>query len=108
MSQPGNQVVNQIELVCVIGEELERQGFSCATQRQLNAVIEGTNLIVKAYAELYQAAVSSSGLDAWLRSDETGLSSKVMARTLAPLAGLSGRVPGPRYPSDSAAHPCDP
>lgn len=100
--------VNQINLIGAIARELEKQGFPGIIPRQFNAVIEAADLIVAAYGEPYRPAVPASGLDAWLHSDDTGLSSMVMARRLAPLAGIDRPICGPRDPDDATAHPCDP
>src|SRR4051812_1903007 len=87
---------SQLVLVTAILREMAEQGFPDVTTRQMNAVIEAADLVVAAYKKPYQAAAPASGLDAWLLSDETGLSSLCMARTLAPLAGIARPVRGPK------------
>jgi hypothetical protein len=107
--------LSQIELVAAIGEHIarkaEEQGLKDPPMisRQMNAVIEAADLIVEAFAEDFRPSKPGAGLMGWLASDETGLSSREMARRLAPLAFGSGavRVPGessifrgPNYPHD--------
>lgn len=87
--------VRQMDLVTGILGVLEKQGVTTANARQMNAVIAAANDIVDAFAKEHAASVPGSGLGAWLASDDTGLSSRYMARVLAPLAGL-GRVPEER------------
>lgn len=107
--------LSQIELVAAIGEHISRKAEEAGLpdppmiSRQMNAVIEAANLIVEAFEQDYTPSHPGSGLMGWLASDETGLSSREMARKLAPLAFSEGvmRVPGeplhfrgPNYPHD--------
>jgi hypothetical protein len=99
--------ISQIQLVSAICRHLDRQGVGMANARQLDAVVAAADLIVAAFAEPQKRAPAGMGLAAWLASDDTGLSSRVMARRLAPLAGLAVRIPQAAR-ADSAAHPHDP
>ena len=99
--------VNQINLLAAIWEHLsKKQGIKHGNSRQMNACIDAANLVVDAFAKENQPAKPKMGLAAWLASDDTGLSSMCMARTLAPLAGLDG-VPGAGV-GYGAQHPIDP
>jgi hypothetical protein len=83
---------NQIALFGALAKELKRQGFPNANQRQINSLIAAADLIVKEYGRPHEPAVPLSGLTLWLKSDDTGSSSREMARHLAPLAGLPDYV----------------
>jgi hypothetical protein len=80
LNRPGSP--NQIDLIVAVTAELERQGFPDANARQLNAVIEGVDRIVAGFGRPHQPAAAGSGLKAWFASDETGLSSRALARAL--------------------------
>jgi hypothetical protein len=86
--------VSQIELVAAIAKALEKQGFPEAKPRYMNAIVDAANRIVEEYGRDDVTATANMGLRAWLRSDDTGLSSQYMAHVLAPLAG-AGTAPDP-------------
>jgi hypothetical protein len=93
---------NQIDLIKAITVHLDRRGFKQANARQFNAIIEAANVIVDAFASPHTPARPGSGLEAWLRSDDTGISSLTMAWKLGPLVGRAVNSPrhGPDHPSD--------
>lgn len=75
-------VIRQIELINAVVKELQRQGVRTLISRQYNTIIESVNKII---AECEKKPVMSSagmGLDAWLRSDDVGMSSRYMASVL--------------------------
>lgn len=75
--------ISQPQLIASIARTLAKR-FGCKTisQRQLNAIIEAANIIVEAMEKDDTVAPHGAGLHAWLASDDTGLSSKYMARML--------------------------
>lgn len=75
--------LNQIGLFSAISKELARQCPGLPADGRANVVIEAANLIVAEYAREPVAAAPSMGLAAWLRSDETGMSSEYMAYVLS-------------------------
>jgi hypothetical protein len=78
---------SQVRLVAAIARELARQGFADLNVRQLNAVIEAADEIMREVGHAHVPSVPNSGLRAWLASDDTGMSSRAMAGRLAPLIG---------------------
>jgi|SRR5580700_441622 hypothetical protein len=70
----------QIDLIVSISRILEREhGIKHVRPRQLNAIIEAANIIVKEFGREPVMAVPGMGLKAWLDSDDTGSSSLFMA-----------------------------
>lgn len=100
--------VNQIDVVCTIMKHLDRNGIKHANARQNNAIIEAANLIVAAFDEEHRPAGEGIGIGAWLRSDETGLSSRFMARVLGPKIGVYVPVPEEGIHYHGMHHPHDP
>lgn len=82
-----NRTVDQINLIAAISRELTRQGFKKATVTQLNAVIQAANLVCDAIANPDRPSQAGSGLEAWLLSGDTGLSSLTMAFHLSKALG---------------------
>jgi hypothetical protein len=75
-------MINQINLLAAICKELDKQGVKTICQRQTNAIIAAVNGMIH---ELERDPVMTSpnmGLQAWLTSDDTGLSSRYMASVL--------------------------
>lgn len=92
--------VNQIDLIAAICKYLKRAGCKTANARQYSAIIAAANTVMDAIEEPHKPATDGMGLDAWLLSDETGISSEFMAGVLS---GRFMRKPGyPRDPSDFA------
>lgn len=88
--------VNQIGLIGAICKYLDRNGVKVLNQRQYNAVIAGANTILDAIAKPHQPVVPGMGLDAWLKCDDTGVSSLYLAGI------LSGQfMRKPAYPHDA-------
>lgn len=99
--------VNQIGLIVAITRHLDASGHKEADARQFSAIVAAADIIVREFGRPHEAARPSSGLAAWLRSDDTGQSSLAMARHLAPLAGIGVEVPLGHY-ADGTEHPSDP
>lgn len=97
----------QIDLITAIFRELIKQGFGEANPRQFGAVVKAADEIVAEFGRPHEAPKAVSGLDAWLDGDDTGASSKALARYLAPLAGIHTHVRLSPY-SNGEEHPCDP
>jgi hypothetical protein len=75
-------MVNQVELVGRVLKELDRQGVKDLNTRQMNAVIRAVDSIID---EIEKPTVGSSpgmGFEAWMQSDDTGLSSRYLAISL--------------------------
>jgi hypothetical protein len=91
--------IQEVQLFADLGKLLARRhGVKRCSSRQLNAIIEATNLIVMALGRDDVVSVAGSGLQAWLASDDTGMSSKYMARVL--LDGPDCAYNYPHDPSD--------
>lgn len=78
---------SQAHLVAAVFKELDRQmkedgipkDKRTLEQHQMNAVIEGVDLMLKGIERPAVRATPGMGLKAWLASDDTGLSSRAMA-----------------------------
>ncbi len=98
---------SQVHIISAVLKELDLQmkqaGIPeeqrCLEQYQLNAVIEGVNLMLKSIERPAVRSSTGMGLKAWLASDDTGLSSKAMAHHIMG-AYIDHR--------DRNAHPHDP
>lgn len=98
--------ISQIDLIGAITKHIERKhGQVRCTIRQMNAIIQAATGIVEAFETPETRATPGMGLAAWLRSDDTGRSSELMAATLSPIA--QGR-PRPCIFADPDDHPHDP
>ncbi len=76
--------IDQMQLIRAILAEVDRQHPKAgATTAQVNRVIEAADLIIAEFKRDPVWATPGMGLDAWLASDDTGLSSKAMAHHLA-------------------------
>jgi hypothetical protein len=80
--------LDQIRIVSVITKEVCRQ-FKAAGEKsppampyQFQAVIDAANLVVAAFEREEVKAAPGAGLDAWLTSDDRGLSSETICRRL--------------------------
>lgn len=103
-SPDGSVTVSQIDLVLAIMEHLTKKhpGLKCHS-RQVNAIKDAADLIVEAYAKPIVVASPGMGIYNWLRSDDTGLSSKAMVRHLS-----QGKVAVDLAPHWCQSHPLDP
>lgn len=77
MSKP---MISQIQLTTEILKVLGKQALNV---RQINAVIEAANMIIRELEKPTTMAIPGMGLQAWLNSDDTGSSSLFMAHVLA-------------------------
>lgn len=75
--------LSQIELVADIADLLARRGFTHGEPRHINAIIAAADIICAEFNRESVAAHDGMGLAAWLKSDDTGLSSKYMAKVCA-------------------------
>ena len=93
--------IRQIELIAGICELLDQQHPELkATTRQTNAVIQAADLIVAAFKTDDVQASDDIGLDAWLKTDSAGASSRFMAMYLSGRGASNTDVPHPYDPSD--------
>jgi hypothetical protein len=93
--------LDQIALFSAITKEVDRQatqqGFALVMiPRQMNAVVDAANTVVKAFSIGYTPAAPNIGLAAWLQTDDVGLSSKYMAHVL-----FNGPICEYNYPRDA-------
>lgn len=91
-------MVSQIELIAVIARYLDKCGHTHLLPRQYNAVIEAANLIIDELSDPERKVTPGMGLQGWLASDQTGVSSKFMAGVLG--EGYRGKYGHPHDPSD--------
>ena len=91
-------MISQTELIVAITTALAKSGHKNLLPRHVNAVIRAADQILAELHNSERTALPGCGLDAWLESDQTGLSSRFMAVVLAQRV-----VPGLDY-----AHPHDP
>ena len=87
-------MVSQIELIATITKFLDKQGVKTMVPRQFNAIITAADSIIDEIEKPVVMASPGMGLNAWLNSDDTGISSKWMA------AVLSGRTSPYGHPHD--------
>ena len=73
--------INQINLVSAIVKELEKQKFTPSILH-FNAIIKAANDIISECERVPVMATEGMGLSAWLRCDDTGMSSCFMASVL--------------------------
>ena|ERR1035437_1262502 len=94
--------ISQIELFTILAKALDKAGWKTLNERQTNGVIAAANILVK---ELNQESVKSTakeGLEKWLQSDETGLSSLYIASILSGRSTLRNRIVERNIPHDGS------
>lgn len=97
-------VINQMELVSAIMREVDRQHRErhgktmTVAHRHINVIVAAANTIVDSLNIPFQPSIPDEGLDAWLRSDDTGQSSLWMAGVMFGYAGGAHYA----YPHDNA------
>jgi hypothetical protein len=100
--------ISQMELMAEIAKLLAGKfKVGMVASRHLSAITAAADLICAEFNRPDVTAEPGCGLQAWLRSDQVGLSSLRMAQVLAPLAGL----PKPEHKLADKTHrafPCDP
>lgn len=74
--------INQIELITAICKHLDKCGHEYLNARQLNAVIEAANIIVREVEKPHMPATKGMGYTAWTRCDDVGASSRYMAHVM--------------------------
>lgn len=94
-------MISQIQLINAMCQAISEQGNPTLLPRQINAVIRAADDILAELRAPERVAMPGAGLQAWLTSDRTGLSSLWMAKTLAGYWGdPSVRYAYPHDPSD--------
>lgn len=97
--------INQIDLIAAIGKHLDRRHkIKNVLPRQYNAIIAAANLIVAEFAEAERPSRDGMGLQAWLLSDDTGISSKYIVSAIKrgeSFRSLGGKGVGYGHPHDS-------
>ena len=76
-------MVSQIDLIAAITKYLDKQGIETMVPRHFNAVISAANSIIDEIEKPVVMASPGMGLNAWLNSDDTGISSLWMAAVLS-------------------------
>jgi len=95
--------ISQVSLCAAIMKAVDRLGCKSINNRQQNVIVKAADLIVAAFEIEHKPTVAGMGWQAWLASDETGLSSRFMLRTMMP-----GCVPGERDGFQGIQYPHDP
>lgn len=93
-------IINQVELCGAIFQHLADQGIEALEPRCINAVIDAATAIKTEIEREPVRATPGMGLDAWLASDDTGLSSKFMAHVIFGKPKVRNEVDFPWDPSD--------
>ena len=100
-------MISQMDLVTGILGLLEKHGVKDGNSRHFNAVIAAATSIIAEFSRPNVLSAPGMGLAAWLRSDDTGLSSKHMARILCNIRVdcdieevRTGKPPHPLDPDD--------
>lgn len=96
----GGYNIAQIDLVSGILKTLDRLGVKDGEPRIVNACIRAADEILKVVNVAAVNATPNMGLENWLASDDTGMSSQFMARELC-----GARV---RLEHDAKPYPLDP
>lgn len=85
--------ISQMYLVADIAEALERRGHSYVEPRHMNAIISAANAICAEFNRESVVASDGMGLQAWLKSDDKGASSKWMAHVCAGGPSVANNYP---------------
>lgn len=79
---------------------LDRQGVTELNQRHTNVIIRAADMVVEELSKDHRPAEPGMGLKAWLQCDDTGLSSRYMARVLCKFGVIGNAVHYPHDPAD--------
>ena len=91
--------LNQIELISAISRAVDKQlGKAIVPIRMMNAMIAAADIVCEEFAREERVVTSGMGLNAWLHSDQTGMSSKYMCSQLS--NACSAEPAHPHDPSD--------
>lgn len=96
VNMPSNNI-SQIDLVFAITDFVTNSGVTQILSRELNTIIRCATEIVNEFAKPEITVTPAMGLDAWMRCDNTGISSLFMAGVLG---GFSRPLGYPHDPSD--------
>lgn len=100
--------MDQMRLVADVFQLLDSYGYERLNDRQMNAVISAANLICDEFRKPHVDATDGMGLEAWLKSDDIGLSSLAMAWHMAHEPWMKTLI-GPKIrPEARDSHPWDP
>lgn len=91
-------MITQVQLIATIAEAIEADRKIGLTARELNTVIRASAEIIRELQHPERPVVPGMGINAWQRSDHTGLSSLWMARVLAKVG--AARYAYPHDPDD--------
>jgi len=100
MGRIGEVIISQPRLIGAVLKELGRQGVGDINHRQLNAIIRGIDDMIAELESPTRIAKTGEGLEAWLASDDTGASSKYMAKTIFGRYDTGRGVAVPHDPDD--------
>lgn len=90
--------LDQIALISAITQEMNKQFTGIPADERINTVIKAVNSICDEYGREPVLAEFNIGLNAWLASDDTGLSSRYMASILS--GSFTATNNYPRDPDD--------
>jgi hypothetical protein len=76
--------LTQLDVVNAIASGLAGIGIANVNLRQVEAIAKAGAMIAEELAKPHVPAEANSGIKKWLASDETGLSSRYMARVFSP------------------------
>lgn len=96
-------MISQIALARAITKCLGKHGYDGANTRQYNVILRASAEIVLAMQSPTVLTTPGMGLDAWLKSDDTGASSLFMAAVLFP-----AQVSNAHDHQTEKRHPYDP
>lgn len=97
----GKVFVSQIDIATAIMEKIAEQnpGY-CTSARQYNSIFKAATMVCEALSTPDTRSVAGEGIEAWLKSDDVGSSSKFMASVLSQSHGISAEYAHPADPSD--------
>lgn len=93
--------ISQIDIATAIMERIAEQnpGY-CASIRQYNAIFKAATMVCDALSSPDTRSVAGEGIEAWLKTDDVGSSSKFMASVLSQSITISAEYAHPSDPSD--------
>ena len=100
--------MDQMRLVADILDLLYRHGVKNANLRQMNAVVTAANTICDEMEKPHVLSTPNMGLEQWLQSDDTGLSSLAMTWQLFNEPENRHMVGSVKSSGDKTEHPHDP
>ena len=93
--------VSQIDIATAIMDKVsEIHPGHFASTRQCNVIFKAASMVSEALSTPDTRSVPGEGLEAWLKTDDVGASSKFMASVLAEGIQINASQPHPHDPSD--------